>query len=55
MYAALTNKGGGLKGRLTRLKQAIFQGMIPAARSRLRRKIVDEGWSKGVTVEWVDN
>ena len=27
---------------------------ITAARSRLRRKIVDEGWGKGVTVEWVE-
>ncbi len=26
IYSALTNKGGGLNGRLTRLKQAIFQG-----------------------------
>ena len=54
IYAALANKGGGLNGRLTRLKQAIFQGMIIAARSRLRRKIVEEGWSKGVTCEWVE-
>ncbi len=54
IYAALANKGSGLNGRLTRLKQAIFQGMIIAARCRLKRKIVEEGRSKGVTCEWVE-
>ncbi len=28
--------------------------MIIAARSRLKRKIVEEGWSRGVTSEWVE-
>ena len=54
VYSALANKGGGLKGRLSRLKQAIFQGMTTAARSRLRQKIVEEGWSNGVSVEWLE-
>ena len=54
IYAALANKGGGLKGRLIRLKKAIFQGMTTTARSRLRRKVIEEGWSNGVTVEWLE-
>ena len=54
IYASLANKGGGLKGRLTRLKHAIFQGMTIAARRRLKRKIVEEGWSRGITPEWVE-
>ena len=54
IYAALGNKGGGLKGRLTRFKKAIFQGMTTAARSRIRQKVVEEGWSNGVSFEWLE-
>ena len=54
LYAPLANKGGGLKGRLTRLKTTIFQGMTIAARGRVKRKIIEEGWSRGVTPEWVE-
>ncbi len=46
LYSALSTGGGGLKGRLTRLKHAIFQGMTMAAQARLRRKVVEEGWSR---------
>ena len=54
IYAALANKGGGLKGRLNRLKCAIYQGMTIAAKSCLKRKIIEEGWSRGITPEWVE-
>ena len=54
IYAALANQGGGLSGRLSRLKQTIFQGMLIAAKNQLKRKIAEEGWSKGVTWEWVE-
>ena len=54
IYAALANKGGGLKGRLTRLKCAIYQGMAIAAKSCLKRKIIEEGWSRGIAPEWVE-
>ena len=54
IYAALANKGGGLKGRLTRLKCTIYQGMAIAAKACLRRKIIEEGWSRGITPEWVE-
>ena len=54
LYAALANKGGGLKGRLSRLKHTVFQGMTLAARSRVKRKIIEEGWSRGITPEWIE-
>ena len=54
IYASLASKGGGLKGRLNRLKQAIFQGMTIAARGCLKRKVIEEGWSRGITPEWVE-
>ena len=54
LYASLANRGGGLKGRLSRLKHTIFQGMTIAARSRVKRKIIEEGWSRGITPEWVE-
>ncbi len=54
MYSALSNSGGGLKGCLSRLKRAIFQGMTLAARVRLRRKVVEEGWSRGVSLHWLE-
>ena len=48
IYAALANRGGGLKGRLSRLKSTIYTGMALAAKTRLRKKIIEEGWSKGI-------
>ena len=54
LCSALSTGGGGLKGRLTRLKHAIFQGVILAAQVRLRRKVVDEGWSRGVSYHWLE-
>ena len=54
MYSALSQGGGGLKGRIGRLKQAIFQGMSQAAQARLRRKVTDEGWSRGVSYQWLE-
>ena len=53
LYSALSTCGGGLKGRLTPLNHAIFQGMI-LAQVRLRRKVVDEGWSRGVSYHWLE-
>ena len=54
IHAALANKGGGLKGRLCRLKSTIYAGMALAAKTRLRKKILEEGWSRGITPEWIE-
>ena len=52
--AALTAHKNGVTGRLDRLKKVIIAGMVLAARTQLRKKIVREGWSQGISVEWVD-
>ena len=54
IHAALANNGGGLKGRLCRLKSTIYAGMALAAKTRLRKKILEEGWSRGITPEWIE-
>ena len=54
IHAALASKGGGLKGRLGRLKSTIYAGMALAAKARLRKKILEEGWSRGITPEWIE-
>ena len=51
---ALSNRGGGLKGRIGRLKQTILAGMIHAAQVRLRRKIIGEDWSRGISYQWLE-
>ena len=51
---ALTDQKNGVTGRLDRLKKVIIAGMVVAARSQLRRKITREGWSQGISFEWVD-
>ena len=52
--AALTAHKNGVTGRLDRLKKVIITGMVLAARTQLRKKITREGWSQGISVEWVD-
>jgi len=52
--AALADQKNGVTGRLDRMKQVIIAGMVVAARSQLRRKIAREGWSQGISFEWVD-
>ena len=52
--AALTAHKNGVTGRLDRLKKVIIAGMVLAARTQLRKKITREGWSQGISVEWVD-
>ena len=54
MAAALTDHKNGVTGRLDRLKKVIIAGMVLAARTQLRKKITREGWSQGISVEWVD-
>ena len=43
-----------MTGRLDRLKKVLIAGMVLAAKTQLRKKIVKEGWSQGISVEWVD-
>ena len=52
--ASLTAHKNGVTGRLDRLKKVIIAGMVLAAKTQLRKKIVKEGWSQGISVEWVD-
>ena len=52
--ASLTVHKNGVAGRLDRLKKVIIAGMVLAAKTQLRKKIVREGWSQGISVEWVD-
>ena len=52
--ASLTAHKNGVAGRLDRLKKVIIAGMVLAAKTQLRKKIVREGWSQGISVEWVD-
>ena len=54
MAAALTAHKNGVTGRLDRLKKGIISGMVLAARTQLRKKITREGWSQGISAEWVD-
>ena len=51
---ALTDQKNGVTGRLDRLKKVIIAGMVVAARTQLRKKITREGWSQGISFEWVD-
>ena len=51
---ALADQKNGVTGRLDRLKKVIIAGMVVAARTQLRRKITREGWSQGISFEWVD-
>ena len=37
-----------------RLKSTIYAGMALAAKTRLRKKILEEGWSRGITPEWIE-
>ena len=52
--ASLTAHKNGVTGRLDRLKKVIITGMILAAKTQLRKKIVRKGWSQSISVEWVD-
>ena len=52
--ASLTAHKNGVTGRLDSLKKVIITGMVIAAKTQLRKKIVREGWSQGISVEWVD-
>ena len=52
--AALTVHKNGVAGLLDRLKKVIIAGMVLAAKTQLRKKIVREGWSQSISVEWVD-
>ena len=52
--ASLTAHKNGVTGRLDSLKKVIITGMVMAAKTQLRKKIVREGWSQGISVEWVD-
>ena len=52
--ASLTSHKNGVTGRLDSLKKVIITGMVMAAKTQLRKKIVREGWSQGISVEWVD-
>ena len=52
--AALTAHKNGVTGRLDRLKKTIIEGMVLAAKTQLRKKITREGWSHGISVEWVE-
>ena len=36
------------------MKKVVIAGMVIAASSHLRRKITREGWSQGISFEWVD-
>ena len=35
-------------------QKTILTGMVAAAKVRLRKKVIDEGWSKGVTFKWIE-
>ena len=52
--ASLTAHKNGVTGRLDSLKKVLITGMVIAAKTQLRKKIVREGWSQGISVEWVD-
>ena len=52
--ASLTVHKNGVAGLLDRLKKVIIAGMVLAAKTQLRKKIVRKGWSQGISVEWVD-
>ena len=52
--ASLTAHKNGVTGRLDRLKRVIITGMVLAAKTQLRKKILREGWSQGISVDWVD-
>ena len=52
--ASLTAHKNGVTGRLDRLKRVIITGMVLAGKTQLRKKILREGWSQGISVDWVD-
>ena len=50
---ALANPSNGVPGRLAKLKATILAGMQNVARTYLEKKIVREGWSRGISGVWV--
>ena len=52
--ASLTAHKNGVTGRLDSLKRVIITGMVLAAKTQIRKKILREGWSQGISVDWVD-
>ena len=54
LFAALSEGNRTVPNRLEGLKKTIIRGMLSEAKSRVSRKILNEGWSGGVDLVWID-
>ena len=54
LVRALTEKAGGPRKKLDRVKEHIISSMKIIARTRLIKKIREEGWTRGISPEWVE-
>ena len=54
LFQAAMSHGDNIRKKITKLKTQILEGMLLIARNRLRHKIRTEGWSKGVSAQWVE-
>ena len=54
LFTALSEGNRIVPKRLEALKKTIIRGMLSEARSRISRKIVNEGWSGGIDLAWID-
>ena len=54
LLSALSNGTGSTPVKLRRLKQCILNGMIRAAKHRIRQKVDSEGWAGGISFQWLE-
>ena len=54
VFSALAGRGLSVVKRRDSLKRTILLAMIREARSRVRKKVLSEGWSGGRSFRWVD-
>ena len=54
LVRVLTEKAGGPRKKLDRVKEHIISSMKIIARTRLIKKIREEGWTRGISPEWVE-
>ena len=54
LVRVLTEKAGGPRKKLDRVKEHIIYSMKIIARTRLIKKIREEGWTRGISPEWVE-
>ena len=53
LFGALSERHGSIPKRLDALKKVIITTMVREAKSRVSQKIINEGWSGGISSGWI--